>query len=79
MIWQLYDAIAAFAYYEVLPEKETPEEFEETCIVIYGLDQQHKQLPRFMTLRNQRFINFVKAAIKPVASYMNKNLDSRKW
>ena len=27
MIWQLYDAIAAFAYYEVLPEQETPEEF----------------------------------------------------
>lgn len=79
MIWQLYDAIAAFAYYEVLPEKETPEEFEKTCIVIYGLDKKHKQLPRFMTLGNQPFINFVRTAIKPIASYMNKNLASRKW
>ena len=30
MIWQLYDAIVAFAYWEVLPEKETVEEFYES-------------------------------------------------
>lgn len=79
MIWQLYDAIAAFACYEVLPEKETPEEFAQTCIMIYGMDRKRRRLPRFLTVDSQRFINFVRIAIKHVAAYMNKKLNSRKW
>ena len=79
MIWQLYDAIAAFAYYEVLPEKETPQEFAETCIVIFGKDRQRNQLPHFLNIDSQLFVSFVQTAIRPVASYMNRHLNSGKW
>lgn len=79
MIWQLYDAIAAFACYEVLPEKETLEEFEKTCTVIFEKDKQRKPLPRFLTVDSKGFLRFVRAAIKPIARKMNRKLESGAW
>ena len=79
MIWQLYDAIAAFSYYEVLPEKETLEEFEKTCAVIFGKDKQRKALPRFLTVDSKGFLKLVNATIRPIAKKMNRELDSGNW
>ncbi len=79
MIWQLYDAIAAFAYYEVLPEKETPEEFTKTCAVIFEKDKQRKPLPRFLTVDSKGFVRLIRAAIRPIAKNMNRKLDSGEW
>ena len=79
MIWQLYDAIAAFAYYEVLPERESPEEFTKTCAVIFEKDKQRKSLPRFLTVDSKGFLNIVRALIKPIARKMNRALDSGEW
>ena len=79
MIWQLYDAVAAFAYYEVLPEKETPEAFTKTCAVIFEKDKQRKPLPRFLTVDSKGFVRLVRAAIRPIAKKMNRKLDSGEW
>ena len=79
MIWQLYDAIAAFAYFEVLPEKETPEEFTKTCAVIFEKDKQRKPLPRLLTVDSRGFVRLIRAAIRPIAKNMNRKLDSGEW
>ena len=79
MIWQLYDAIAAFTYFEVLPEKETPEEFTKTCAVIFEKDKQRKPLPRLLTVDSKGFVRLVRAAIRPIAKNMNRKLDSGEW
>ena len=79
MIWQLYDAIAAFAYYDVLPEKETLEEFTKTCAVIFEKDKQRKVLPHFLTVDSKVFIRVVRALIRPIAKKMNRELDCGNW
>ena len=79
MIWQLYDAIAAFAYYEVLPERESPGEFTKTCEVIFEKDSQRKPLPRLLTVDSKGILNIVRALIKPIARKMNRALDSGEW
>ena len=79
MIWQLYDAIAAFAYYEVLPEKESPEEFGKTCAVVFEKDKARKPLPHFLTVDSKGFLKLVEACIRPIAKKMNRELDSGRW
>lgn len=79
MIWQLYDAVAAFAYYEVLPEKETPEEFTKNCAVTFEKDKQRRTLPHFLTVDSKGFVRLVRAAIRPIAKKMNRKLDSGEW
>ena len=73
MIWQLYDAITAFAYYEVLPEQETPEEFIKTCAVIFEKGKQRKTLPHFLTVDSKDFIRVARA------KKMNRELDRGNW
>lgn len=79
MIWQLYDAIAAFAYWEVLPEKESLEEFTKTCEVVFEKDKERKALPHFLTVDSRGFLRFIKMCFKLIARKMNRKLDGGKW
>ncbi|MBE6993414.1 MAG: hypothetical protein E7423_02045 [Ruminococcaceae bacterium] len=79
MIWQLYDAIALFAYYEVLPEKESLEEFRQTCMTVFGKDRARRTLPRFLTADSPAFLRLLKAVFRVIAKRMNRALDSGEW
>ena len=79
MIWQLYDAITAFAYYEVLPEQETPEKFIKICAVIFEKGKQRKTLPHFLTVDSKDFIRVARVAISSIAKKMNRELDRGNW
>ena len=79
MIWQLYDAIAAFAYWEVLPEKETVEEFYESTGVIFGKDVPEKKLPHFLTVDSKGFLRLARALIRRIGTRMNRELDTGRW
>ena len=79
MIWQLYDAIVAFAYWEVLPEKETMEEFYESTGVIFGKDVPEKKLPHFLTVDSKGFLRFARKVIRRIGAKMNRELDNGHW
>ena len=79
MIWQLYDAISAFAYWDVLPEKETVDEFKESCGIIFGKDKPEKSLPHFLTIDSNGFLRLARALIRRIGMKMNRELDSGHW
>ncbi len=79
MIWQLYDAIAAFAYWEMLPEKETVEEFYESSGVIFGKDVPAKKLPHFLTVDSKGFLRIARAVIRRIGTKVNCELDVGRW
>lgn len=78
MIWQLYDAIACFAYWEVLPEKESVEEFAETCNLAFGI-KPGKSLPKILTVDNQKFADAVAGIFRLLGNKFDRELESGRW
>ncbi|MBQ8781968.1 MAG: hypothetical protein IJZ72_09880 [Oscillospiraceae bacterium] len=53
-LWdQFYDSIACFAYWEVLPEKDSTEEFEETVAAVF--ENKGPVLPNWCSANNPHF------------------------